>query len=395
VDGDGATESIPLADLLPALVADVPALLADVAAELRDVSPEYAAVLTDRDDEVVMAATTAMRRLVAQADGAGPAPAGIADHESRAVQQLFEAVGRGQWQAGYPLPTLLAAFQAGARVAWQHLSGIALRQGVDPGRLAALAGAVFQLVDHLSSASAAGYVAEQGEAGLEQQRLRDELVALLLSDRSDTSVVRRAARRARWPVPDLATVVLAGPDDEFAASALSRFEPAGLRFRTPTGQGVIVPAPDTAEWRERMARLLAGCAAVVGPHVPTDSLPVCARIASVALDLRRAGVLGGEPAFVADHMGALIVHREPRLLEALRRRRLAPLDAVSPGIRPGLQETLRSWLVHMGDTRQVAAELQVHPQTVRYRLGRLRELFGAELEDPDTRLELLLALAWG
>jgi DNA-binding PucR family transcriptional regulator len=34
----------------------------------------------------------------------------------------------------------------------------------------------------------------------------------------------------------------------------------------------------------------------------------------------------------------------------------------------------------------------VHPQTVRYRLRRLRDLFGATLEDPDRRFELEIAL---
>jgi DNA-binding PucR family transcriptional regulator len=42
----------------------------------------------------------------------------------------------------------------------------------------------------------------------------------------------------------------------------------------------------------------------------------------------------------------------------------------------------------------MADELQVHPQTVRYRLGRLRELFGAELDEPRARMELLLVLGW-
>jgi len=40
----------------------------------------------------------------------------------------------------------------------------------------------------------------------------------------------------------------------------------------------------------------------------------------------------------------------------------------------------------------VAAELDVHPQTVRYRLRQLRELFGDALEDPEGRFELALAL---
>jgi DNA-binding PucR family transcriptional regulator len=48
----------------------------------------------------------------------------------------------------------------------------------------------------------------------------------------------------------------------------------------------------------------------------------------------------------------------------------------------------------MGDRRAIAADLQVHPQTVRYRMNRLNELFGPVLADPDGRLRLLLALAW-
>jgi len=35
----------------------------------------------------------------------------------------------------------------------------------------------------------------------------------------------------------------------------------------------------------------------------------------------------------------------------------------------------------------------VHPQTVRYRLGQLRELYGDRLEEPQTVLMLTLALA--
>jgi hypothetical protein len=303
-------------------------------------------------------------------------------------------VGRSQWRAGYPLPTLLAAFQTGAGTAWRYVSEIALATEVPPEVLAALGGAVFQLVDQLSSASAAGYVAEQKEAGLAQQRLREDLVQLLLSDRSDTAAVRLAARRAGWPLPDTATVVLAWIDGEPARAALSRLEPGGLRFRTPSAEGVVVPGPDDEERRERLAWLLADCAAVVGLTVPLEHLPVSARIAAVAADLRRSGILRDSPVFVDGHLGSLIVHREPWLLDALRRRRLAPLEAATPGARAVLRDTLRSWLVHMGDNRQVAADLQVHPQTVRYRLARLRELYGAELDDPHARLELVLALAW-
>ena len=71
---------------------------------------------------------------------------------------------------------------------------------------------------------------------------------------------------------------------------------------------------------------------------------------------------------------------------------LAPLDDLPAGAREKLTETLRSWLLHHGRREQVAAELFVHPQTVRYRMTQLRELYGDRLEDPRTVLELTIAL---
>ncbi len=44
------------------------------------------------------------------------------------------------------------------------------------------------------------------------------------------------------------------------------------------------------------------------------------------------------------------------------------------------------WLAEQGRLGPVAQRLGVHPQTARYRLGRLRELFGASLDDPDDAL---------
>jgi DNA-binding PucR family transcriptional regulator len=40
----------------------------------------------------------------------------------------------------------------------------------------------------------------------------------------------------------------------------------------------------------------------------------------------------------------------------------------------------------------VAHQLHVHPQTVRYRLRQIHELFGDQLRDPERRFELQLAL---
>ena len=41
---------------------------------------------------------------------------------------------------------------------------------------------------------------------------------------------------------------------------------------------------------------------------------------------------------------------------------------------------------------ELAKRLRIHPNTLRYRLDRVREVSGAELEDPETRLNLAVAL---
>ncbi|MDA0172800.1 helix-turn-helix domain-containing protein, partial [Solirubrobacter taibaiensis] len=93
-----------------------------------------------------------------------------------------------------------------------------------------------------------------------------------------------------------------------------------------------------------------------------------------------------------EHLPALLLAAEPALAADLARSRLAPLDTLGAGPRERLVETLRAWLDRPGQVQAVAAELDVHPQTVRYRLKQLRELFGERLEDPEARFELSLAL---
>ncbi|MDP9118220.1 MAG: helix-turn-helix domain-containing protein, partial [Actinomycetota bacterium] len=48
---------------------------------------------------------------------------------------------------------------------------------------------------------------------------------------------------------------------------------------------------------------------------------------------------------------------------------------------------------YQGRREDVAASLFVHPQTVRYRMGQLRELYGDRLDDPSLVLAASIALA--
>src|SRR5699024_5592153 len=95
-----------------------------------------------------------------------------------------------------------------------------------------------------------------------------------------------------------------------------------------------------------------------------------------------------------EHLDTIIVWRDPALLEAMRSQVLAPLAELTAGTRARLEETLRCWLRCQGDRRQMAQALRIHPQTVRYRLGQLREHFGEALDEPSSRARLFLALQW-
>jgi hypothetical protein len=373
----------------------LPHLLGEVRRLLSADWPDYAQFLAEEQPEVEVAAEGFVRWLVEFAERyLSERPGDLIPAPTTPVT-LFEEIGRAQWREGRDLSALLSAYQVGARVAWHEVSATALRLGVAPTALAALAEAVFAYVDRLSSASARGYVAEQSEAAVTRERLRDDLVELLLSDRSDSAAVRAAATRAGWPLPREAAVILVDPDNPVGQTMLSRMDASCLLIRRRQLVGAVVPDPVRPGRRQRLAAALRGTGAVIGHPVRPEQLPASVEIAEIALRLSRAGTLTDDPVFVAEHLDAIIVHRDVRLLEALRRQCLAPLAGLSPAVRQRLTETLAAWLRHLGDRQAVAAELCVHPQTVRYRMARLHELLGSTLDEPAGRASLTLALGWG
>ena len=110
--------------------------------------------------------------------------------------------------------------------------------------------------------------------------------------------------------------------------------------------------------------------------------------------LASAGYVPGEqPLDTEDRLADLVLTADPDALADLRSRVLAPLDDLKPATRDKLLTTLRSWLLHQGRRDDVAAELFVHPQTVRYRMGQLRDAFGDQLDDPSTVRDLVIALS--
>ncbi|MFE2856292.1 helix-turn-helix domain-containing protein [Streptomyces lavendulae] len=70
----------------------------------------------------------------------------------------------------------------------------------------------------------------------------------------------------------------------------------------------------------------------------------------------------------------------------------AHAEALLGPLSPALRDTLRGWLAHHGSWDRTAAALGVHRNTVRQRIARAAGLLAADLDDPDTRMELWFAL---
>ena len=367
------------------------ALLEDVGDRLADDWPEYAQFLRDGGHDLDQVGALFVGRLVDMAEKNLSKVTEDSTDTEPAARAVFEHVGRTQWQQGHELTELLTAYQVGARTAWRHVSDTALELDLSPEVLAALAEAVFLFVNQLSAATAHGFVQEQSEASAVRERLREDLAELLLSDRAETAVVQAAAHRAAWPLPQHAAVVLIDPSDRSAQTVIDRLSHQGLPLRRPDLHGAIVPTPG-ARLRDDHAALLRGARVVVGHPVPLALLPATRDIAGIALSLRKRGLLTGDPVYASDHLHTIIVQRDERLIAALQRQVLEPISGLSPNRQARLVETLTSWLRHMGDRQAVAEELHIHPQTVRYRLGQLREHFGDQLDSAPARARMFIAL---
>jgi hypothetical protein len=311
-----------------------------------------------------------------------------------ALEGAYE-LGRGEARSGRSMDALLAAYRVGARVSWRHLSASAVSAGLTVEQLAHFAELVFAYIDQLSAASVAGHSDELETTGRVRTRYLERLAGLLLAGAPLTELTA-AAERADWAPPRTLTVAVL--PEAAVRGALVSLDGRTLRSNQDvpgldaTTELVVLLVPD-AEGRSRPAllRSLDGREAVVGPPRPWSEASTSYARAVRALQLGLAAE-GSEPLDTERRLADLVLRADGGALADLRARALAPLADLTPAAREKLVETLRAWLLHHGRREQIAAVLFVHPQTVRYRMGQLRERYGKALEDPDTVLELTIAL---
>jgi len=310
-------------------------------------------------------------------------------------REVYVALGRGELRQGRTLDSLQAAYRVGARVAWRRLARAGRQAKLDAEVLSLLAEAIFAYIDELSADSVDGYAAAQSEIEDVRRRRRHELVALLMREPApELEDIRAAARAAGWKMPRR-LAALACSDDDLGAIA-SRLPAETLSASFDELGCVLVSDPAGPGRAGELQRAVGKRAAALGPVAGVDAVPNSWRLAKAGLGALESGAVFADGLLtVEDHLADLLLLEGRELATRIAARRLAPFESLTPLARERMRETALAFVRRRGNSVEMAAELHVHPQTARYRVARLRELLGEDLDDPDARFELEIALRAG
>jgi hypothetical protein len=363
--------------------------------------------------------TRAVMTLVRWEDSAGPVPhrdaieqacgAGIdlflaTAREARPATQreLREVAQLGILQArtATSVEPVLAAYRMAARVAWNAI----LRAWRDhpeasPEALVTTANYVFTALDQVAAQVTRTYVHAREQHMLRGTRARGRLVHSLVSDTFDNELAiqkQALAINVRLAPGYLALVIKS--DDGEVQELLSALElPARslsdvmdshtLVVLWPADPGAVDAAAALAALRRiGRARVRAGLG---GEH------PGLRGISRSYLEAQQAVEVGRKlwPERLLHHYDEvapyLVLAQNPMVLERYVQHVLGALTRADG--RGALMETLEAVLAR-GTVKEAAAELRLHRHTVLYRMEKLRELLGGDLDQPALRQRLQLAL---
>lgn len=263
-----------------------------------------------------------------------------------------ESLGAARARQGVPVAALLDGFQAGRSLIVRMVVDGGRERGVPAEelleavtRIDAIATALEHRMVH------AHRVAELELAGTARDIQVERLRRLLHGERTDD-------RPRRVVVTDV------GDPAEARRLEPALGGPSGLVGLVDGRLAALVSAPPSVP----------GLRGVVSPLVPPERIPAMYRLCSRAL---RPGEPGLRPLTELALRTALSA--EPELGALLAGELLAGLDPADPFHRE-LAGTALAFLDHACRIEPAAAALHVHPNTVKYRLRRLREITGRGLD---------------
>jgi DNA-binding PucR family transcriptional regulator len=218
------------------------------------------------------------------------------------------------------------------------------------------------------------------------------LLKLLLSEQpASPQAIADLAAVSDWTVPaQIAVIALEYREDQhrLPATSMGRDVLVDLESNQPC---LLVADPE--KHLRHLGEELHGRRAAVGPTVALTEAHRSLRYARQTIDLVQRGVLPRKTiTWSKDHLSTLALLSDEFLVSQLTERVLAPFADLTVKQRERLASTLLAWLETQGAINDMAARLDVHPQTVRYRMHQIDQLLGARLYDPDERLTMEIAL---
>ena len=313
----------------------------------------------------------------------GAARAGRDEVSDVEVAELAE-IGETRAREGVPVEVVLWAWRVGIQLLIDRARELGPMVGADPGCLLDFAQSLLAWADVALLAIAAAHRRTELELARREQEHRGDLVRGVLF-----GTLAPGERRGQLESYGVDSgreylAVRARPANRAIERALGFHE--ALQHRR--GLSAIVDGDLVGFLRERPAGEPLGVVGV-GPPRRLDGLAESFRLATRALVTADAfglkgtydvAQLGLRPAVVADD----------DVGDALCRRYLDPLEATRSAGE--LTATLRAYFECGLHVERAAVRLFVHPNTMRYRLGRFEELTGASLRDPVSAFEVWWAL---
>ena len=311
--------------------------------------------------------------------GGEPAPS--------ALDEVRQSV-RARADEGVPLEDLLHAYRIAGRLGWQILRRHATAEEQDV--LLDAAELTMLYVDLLSNVVTETYLGERERLVSEEERGARELVERIVDGTPLAPEERELARRLEVPlreryVPFAAAIPDASPRRHAALAARLRGE---SRLAVTEGDrvfGLALVPPEPGDLGEGPHALLA-----LGDDTPRTELATAREELQLLVDHGRRAHLTGVLT-PASHALELLLARSPRVARALCEHVLEPLARGGEGA--DLVHTLRTLVRCSFDRARTSNALHVHRNTLGYRVSRIEQLAGIDLDQPRDVAYVYLALA--
>jgi DNA-binding CsgD family transcriptional regulator len=366
---------------------ELPSLSEEIIEALREKIPEYARPMDGPYGQIMR--TGVEQALSSFVDRVADPGTSLVHRDEVALM-----LGRHEAEEGRSLDSLQTAYRIGSRVAWHRVMEVGRKADLTSDIMSQLADAVFAYMNELAELSFQGYREARAVTAEEQQAVRRRLLQLIL-DRDQPIPLRALAdiaTDANWPLPDQVTAV--------AVQASPTAEPGPLTAESDVlasldeGQPhMLIPEEAGVGRQAALAARLGTRRAAIGLTVPLADAADSLRWARQALALAGSGAIeAGQIVHCEDHLLTLWLMSDSALAEQISRRQLGALEGLTPRQRERLTETFGAWLETRGTAAEIADRLQVHPQTVRYRIRQLERTLGDQFGDPDTRFAMEMVL---